>query len=134
MKEYLEALDNVTDYNGLAPVVFKWYFLTSDSEYCKDYCIPCPHDYADDDPEFWSDQQLQVLWMIAVSMFGEWGTSPRFGWIEKEREAAFKQWVLDITWSWRASDEYNGPEEYRVNENVEDAPWLRKENESVDSY
>ena len=26
--------------------------------------------------------QIQVLWMMLINMFGEYGTSPRFGWIE----------------------------------------------------
>ena len=121
MKDYyLIALDSVTWYNGLAETIFKWYFLTSDD----DYSILCPNKYGDDRLGNWDVEQLQVFWMIAVEMFGEYGMSPRYGWIMLEKEAEFKKWVLDITWTWRGSDQYNGPEEFRVDEDVEVAPWV----------
>lgn len=108
MDEARNALDSITWYNGLAPIVFSWINLKNDNG----YSIGCPNDYGA--PGNWSManvSQLQIFWMYAVEMFGDYGTSPRFGWITDE--AGFKKWILDITKSWRGSEEYNGPEEYR---------------------
>ena len=48
--------------------------------------------------------------MIAVEMFGSCGTSPRYGWIEDID--GFRQFCLDITETWRGSEEYTGPKEF----------------------
>lgn len=108
-QEYLEALDNVTWYNGLARSVLRWLDLTPD--YGSKFLTPQSR-YGADDLADWL--QLQVIWMIAVSLFGDWGTSPRFGWIEDVD--GFREWVLKITETWRSSDRYDGPEEYRIKE------------------
>ena len=100
-KEALDALNNVTWYNDLAETVLKWRDLEP-----KDSIIAVPDDYginphwctAEDRP------QLQVLWMIAVSLFGNYGTSPRYGWIEDID--GFRRWVLDITKTWREREEH----------------------------
>lgn len=34
-----------------------------------------------------SETVKAILWFILVCMFGNYGTSPRFGWIEKRNEA-----------------------------------------------
>ena len=40
--------------------------------------------------EDWFDQRERhtVIWQMLVEMFGDCGTSPRFGWIEKRKECA----------------------------------------------
>jgi hypothetical protein len=99
-KETLDALDLVTWYNDLAETVSKWGNLEPEGS-----IIAVPDDYginphwctAEDRP------QLQVLWMIAVSLFGNYGTSPRYGWIEDID--GFRQWVRDITKTWREGTE-----------------------------
>ena len=104
-EDILDAIDSVTLYNGLYPVVLGWLKLESD-----DYSIKCPDNYGlapirmengiytYAPSEWYMDKaQLQVLWMIAVVLFGDYGTSPRFGWILKENEEAFHKWILDIT-------------------------------------
>ncbi len=42
------------------------------------------------------ENQLQVIWMIAVSLFGNYGTSPRSGWIESNRYKDFCEWIDKI--------------------------------------
>ena len=113
-EDYTHALDSVTWYNGLAATVLKWKDLKSDN----DYSIACPDNYCLDPPkmvngiytyppsEYYMDKaQLQVLWMMAVEMFGDCGTSPRFGWIELKNIDAFHKWIDDITQVYRDSDE-----------------------------
>lgn len=100
----LDALDSVTWYNGLAEIVLSWINLEA-----HEGIISRPDNYglcsgdAEENPD-WSYHQLQVIWMIGVELFGSYGMSPRFGWIENE--AGFKQWVHDITKTYRESDEY----------------------------
>ena len=38
--------------------------------------------------DFYYDKGLNVLWLLLVTMFGEYGTSPRSGWIEDKKECA----------------------------------------------
>lgn len=105
----LDAIDSATWYNGLAPTVFSWLKLEKHKAW---RLIPCPARYGlgPDDPP-WAENQLQIIWMMAVVMFGGYGTSPRFGWIEDNE--GFHKFILAITETWRASEEYDGPEEYR---------------------
>jgi hypothetical protein len=43
------------------------------------------------------DKELNVLWLLLVKMFGDYGTSPRSGWIEKRSECAnFLETVVEI--------------------------------------
>ena len=108
MDKVRRALDSITWYNGLAPVIFSWIRLEKENG----YSIRCPNNYgASDDWSKSAISQLQVFWMCAVEMFGECGTSPRFGWITDV--AGFRKWILDITENWRGSEEYDGSEEYR---------------------
>ena len=114
--DFIGALQSVIDYNGLGKYVFNWFFLEPKVyEEINYQQIPCPDDYGmdctiEDNPDYF---QLQVLWMIAVEMFGECGTSPRFGWITQVPE--FKEWVLKITEGWREDEDYDGPPEYKIN-------------------
>ncbi len=103
----IEALDSVTWYNGLAETVFGWRSFMPDG-----HSISCPNNYGLKEPCDWAQQQLQVIWMIAVEMFGSCGTSPRYGWIEDVD--GFRQFCLDITALWRGSEEYTGPKEFFV--------------------
>ena len=44
------------------------------------------------------NEELNVLWMLLVEMFGDCGTSPRSGWIEKRSECAdFLETVVEIS-------------------------------------
>ena len=44
-----------------------------------------------------SNEELNVLWILLVEMFGDCGTSPRSGWIEKRSECAnFLETIVEI--------------------------------------
>lgn len=44
-----------------------------------------------------TDKELNVLWILLVEMFGNCGTSPRTGWIEKRKECAdFLETIVEI--------------------------------------
>lgn len=122
--DVIEALDSVTWYNGLAAIVFSWRDLKPDPS-----SIACPHNYGMDEVCDWAFNQLQVIWMIAVEMFGSCGTSPRYGWIEDVE--GFRRFCLGITETWRSSEEYTGPKEFFAgDENLWDyTESVRRDNE-----
>lgn len=71
-----EALDSVVWYNGYWVIVKKWIEALEDP---KSNHIHRPDEYR-------GDGGLEILWMICVLLFGNYGTSPRSGWIEKTKE------------------------------------------------
>ena len=73
-EKLLDALDRVAWYNGLAEQILEWKELPVEQTFTGERQIK--HLYRSLDGE-----QLEVIWMIAVSMFGDYGTSPRTGWI-----------------------------------------------------
>lgn len=79
----IDALDSVTWYNGIAEDVLKWKKLPKDS-----HGILCPGG-------FYDAPGLEVIWMICVCLFGDYGTSPRSGWIENVD--SFYEFIDDIT-------------------------------------
>lgn len=89
----LDALDGVTWYNCLAEEVFSWACLPTEADY---KIITLPKNVNPMNPY---GPQLEVIWMIAVILFGEYGTSPRTGWIENVE--GFREFCCDITLTWQ---------------------------------
>lgn len=80
MDKGLEALLDVLYYNGyiedIAEIV-QYIYTNEDPDH-----ISFPHyleEYYDSDP-------ARILWSVLVVMFGDYGTSPRYGWIETENK------------------------------------------------
>lgn len=85
-KEYSElenALQSVVWYNGLYEELLKW----------KE--VKPKRDIVTIDVD---DPQLQVFWMIAVELFGDYGTSPRTGWINDIE--GFHKWIDDMCYDY----------------------------------
>jgi hypothetical protein len=101
----ISALDSVTWYNGLAEIIVKWkdegYLDNNGYSLCWNWDTFNSYDKSTRD-------QLEVIWMICVELFGNCGTSPRSGWIELENKDNFYQFVDDITKIYRESDEFGG--------------------------
>lgn len=95
------ALDSVASYNGLAETLLAWKNLPPDGP-----SIPCPLRWWETDD--WYGAQLQVLWMICVEMFGDYGTSPRFGWINDVD--GFRDFIDQITRTYRETEEDDNDE------------------------
>lgn len=95
----IDALDSVTWYNGLAEIIVQWknddYFKKQD-DYALLWDWETFRGYDMD-----TRQQLEVIWMICVCMFGNYGTSPRSGWIELKNKEAFFKFVDEITTTFR---------------------------------
>jgi hypothetical protein len=100
-EKWIGALDSVTWYNGLAETVLTW--LNLEPVVPDSYITPMLNYGLADDEDTDAYYQLQVLWMIAVELFGDCGTSPRYGWITDID--GFNKWVLDITKTYRESKE-----------------------------
>lgn len=87
----IHALDSVVWYNGYGDIVSGWGDLRPKDGH-GEYLTP-PDNYGAQSKD--EADQLQVIWMIAVMLFGNYGTSPRYGWIEDID--GFRQFILDIT-------------------------------------
>ena len=85
LKETVNVLHDAIDYFGLCNEVISWRELP-----VIDGIISCP--FTDEIP---SDLCL-FLWSYLVLLYGNYGTSTRFGWIE--RPSAFKKFI-DIVFS-----------------------------------
>lgn len=99
----IDAIDSVTWYNGLASIIVNWkkddYFDKSDN-----YSMSWNWDTFDSyDAE--TRIQLEVIWIICVNLFGEYGTSPRSGWIHMENKEQFYKFIDDITETYREAGE-----------------------------
>ena len=94
------ALNCVIWYNGLGADICKWKNLEpTGSEYSF---IRCPlHEirsqYSDRDYS-----NFEIIWMIAVLLFGDYGTSPRSGWITDIN--GFKSFIDEITKLYREAE------------------------------
>ena len=104
--KYVKALDSVTWYNGLGEIVSSW--INLQPEKTHGCIVPLPTygvnvaDFEDRRDAAYIIAQLQVIWMIAVMLFGDYGTSPRFGWIENID--GFREWIKKITATYREDE------------------------------
>ena len=101
-EKWIDALDSVTWYNGLAETVLTWLDLKP-SELSGHIVPDAYYGTSAYDKHLYLYLQLQVLWMIAVELFGDCGASPRSGWITDID--GFRKWVLDITRTYRDAKE-----------------------------
>ena len=89
--DLIEALDMVVWYNGYWEIVKGWIEALTNP---KGKYIHRPDDCNDDG--------LEVLWMICVLMFGDYGTSPRSGWVEDFEGC--REFLIEMT---KNAKEYN---------------------------
>ena len=103
-EKLLDGIDSLVSYNGLGETVERWLALEPDG---WGQSIACPGNYTMTDAEVyrasWACEQLQAIWMIAVECYGDWGTSPRFGWIDDID--GFRWFVNRILQSYRRGKE-----------------------------
>ena len=107
LESIIDAIDSVTWYNGLAERIVTWKNM-------ENYNVR--QTYGEYYPEGWLSpsmrfltsltedgyEQLQVIWMICVMLFGDYGTSPRNGWIENKDE--FFTFIDMITKTYREAE------------------------------
>ena len=90
----IDALDSVTWYNGLYSPLWK---LKDELENCMDESIYC---FDDDLNEKYTDgynPQFEILWMILVLLYGNYGSSPRSGWLYSKNKDNIIKFIDRIT-------------------------------------
>lgn len=92
----LDTLDSVVWYNGLGEIVSSWANKEPDM---SGYIRP---DYREQGYDVETVESLDLIWMIAVLLYGDYGTSPRSGWICDTGE--FKSFIYAITKSYRENE------------------------------
>ena len=90
----LEALQAIVSYQGIESELQSWKKLEP-NEYGGIFPTYLEKWRHEDIESIEVGAQLQIFWMICVCLFGDWGTSPRFGWIE-DRES-FKTFIDLVT-------------------------------------
>lgn len=87
-EEILQALGDIAYYNGHEKEIKKVI------EYIEHYkgqfnnIIPMPEFLEKNDCDYY----INILWQLSVMLYGDYGTSPRSGWLEAEN----KDKILDI--------------------------------------
>lgn len=84
LKMLLEALDSVVWYNGYGEMLFE----------LRNKITDCKNVYYQ---EFYDDEQMQMIYMIMVCLYGDYGTSPRCGWLEMENKDEIIKFIDNIT-------------------------------------
>ena len=102
--DIIDALDSVIWYNGLGEEVLKWIELEPDIHGTISHERAYKYPFEDD-----GDAQLQLIWMICVCLFGDYGSSPRVGWIEDI--PGFRKFIKKICKSYLKQEELWIPEE-----------------------
>lgn len=77
----IEAIGTIGSYNGYKRIIKELYNYIA---YCETTSSTCNFpDFLSDNP----DNYDRIIWSIIVLKYGDYGTSPRFGWIESVHEA-----------------------------------------------
>lgn len=102
--EIIEALDSLVWYNCAYDA------LVEVKKYIKVYdapgVIPFPaHIFGSVEGE---DYTSRVIWFLMVCLFGDYGTSPRSGWIDKRNREKALNFLDAVMKTYRDSDEYAG--------------------------
>lgn len=95
-------------YNGYSEVIRSW--KTLETRYGNR--ISCPENYNASSSVKRGDSDwgiLQFIWGTAVYKFGDYGTSPRFGWIDIREHPEFYEWIDaicldDIKYSFKTNE------------------------------
>ena len=96
LNEVADGFISVASYNGYTTVLKEWRDQLDKAIKNNEYSLCCPLGICSngDTTQAYIFGQLQVLWMFLVTLFGDYGTSPRYGWIEKMAEC--KSFLDDI--------------------------------------
>lgn len=95
LEDLIDALDGITWYNGIyVPLSDLREDLinkrTNDNYLLTNKNLKYKHKSFDDD-------QFQVFWMMLVLLYGDYGTSPRSGWLKMENKEKIIEFINKIT-------------------------------------
>ena len=84
----LDTLGIIAWYNGHSEEIEE--IIKYIENYEGKYNIPMPEFLRNNDCDYF----MNILWQISVLTYGDYGTSPRFGWLEIEnKEKILKMWT-----------------------------------------
>lgn len=95
LEEVLGALDSITWYNCLAERLIQ---IKKDIINTKESQFIVPDDIYD-------DERINLIWMILVCMYGDYGTSPRSGWLELKNKEKIINFIDKVTTTYREEGE-----------------------------
>lgn len=90
-----EILDSITWYNGIYESLLKLKEIIS--VYYEDKFIHVLRPEED----IFKDEQFEIFWMMLVLQFGDYGTSPRYGWLEMDNKTKIVDFIDKITKTWQ---------------------------------
>lgn len=96
-KAVIKALAYLSSYNGWSQMLRKIreYLVSQIEQHQKTryWSIPFPSDIIHKyDPDLYP----RIIWSILVEMYGDYGTSPRVGWINGETSRDALQWLSEL--------------------------------------
>ena len=78
----INAIRSIVNHNNRAEQILAWKNLPV-NEY---HNIKAPENWA-------NNRDLECIWIILVTMFGEYGTSPRSGWLKAKNKDAINTFI-----------------------------------------
>ena len=105
MNEALEALLDVLYYNGYDEDILEIAKYIESNEDSEQISFP---NYLE---QYDCDNPIRIFWSVLVVMYGDYGTSPRFGWIETSN----KRKCLNQIKSWlEVHNMYDGEQMFEI--------------------
>lgn len=86
-----EILDIITWYNGIYEPLLKLKEIISIYDEDKFIHVLRPEE------DIFKDEQFEIFWMMLVLQFGDYGTSPRYGWLEMDKKDKIINFIDKIT-------------------------------------
>ena len=84
-------LDSITWYNGIYEPLLKLKEKISVYDEDKFVHVLRPEE------DIFKDEQFEIFWMMLVLQFGDYGTSPRTGWLEMDNKTKIICFIDKIT-------------------------------------
>jgi lipoprotein NlpI len=90
-EQLIDVLDSITWYNDIyEPLLdLKKDLLNCDNKGNYTNC--------NDNLEYFYNEQFEIFWMMLVLMFGDYGTSPRSGWLYLDKKEKIIEFIDKIT-------------------------------------
>lgn len=86
-----EILDSITWYNGIYEPLLKIKEIIIVYDEDKFIHVLRPEE------GIFKDEQFEIFWMMLVLQFGDYGTSPRYGWLEMNNKTKIIAFIDKIT-------------------------------------
>lgn len=86
-----EILDSITWYNGIYEPLLKLKEIIDIYDEDKFIHVLRPKE------DIFKDEQFEIFWMMLILQFGDYGTSPRYGWLEMNNKTKIIDFIDKIT-------------------------------------